>query len=110
MSSEDNIFTGLRLRLPLLTRNTTPHLLRYSSRPVEPVDFGLSHVRTHPGSACIRIQIYSGGIGSGALARATGVRFMVTGSLTGATGLFFGLSEVLLEPIFELIHRSFFSR
>jgi hypothetical protein len=35
---------------------------------------------------------------------------MVTGSLTGATGLFFGLSEVLLEPIFELIHRSFFSR
>ncbi|KAK1612955.1 hypothetical protein QYE76_036628 [Lolium multiflorum] len=33
MSGEDNVFTGLRLRLPLLARNTAPDLLRYSSGP-----------------------------------------------------------------------------
>jgi hypothetical protein len=103
------VFPGLRLRLPLLASNTTPHLLRYPPRPVEPVDFGLSHVRTHPGSACIRIQIYTGRVGSGALARAASLFFLVTGSLTRATGLFFVLGEVLLKPIFKLIHQSLFS-
>jgi hypothetical protein len=29
--------------------------------------------------------------------------------LTGTTGLFFVLGEVLLEPILKLIHRSLFS-
>jgi hypothetical protein len=34
---------------------------------------------------------------------------LVTGSLTRATGLFFNLGEVLLEPISNLIHWRFFS-
>jgi hypothetical protein len=34
---------------------------------------------------------------------------MVAGSLTGTTGLFFVLGEVLLEPIFKRVHMSLFS-
>jgi hypothetical protein len=34
---------------------------------------------------------------------------LITCSLARATGLFLGLGEVLLEPIYKLIHRRFFS-
>jgi hypothetical protein len=48
-------------------------------------------------------------VGSSALARAAGFFCWVTGSLSRATGNFFGLSEVLLEPIGNLVNRRFFS-
>jgi hypothetical protein len=36
MGGKDNVLTGLRLRLPLLTGNAAPKLFRYSPGPVEP--------------------------------------------------------------------------
>jgi hypothetical protein len=107
MGGEDNVLSGLGLRLPLLAGDPAEHLLRYPPGPVQPVNLRLGDIGTHPGSACIGVKIDTGAVGTGALARAAGVLPLGTGSLARAAGIFF---EVLLEPIVGLLYWDFFSR
>jgi hypothetical protein len=83
MGGEDHTFAWLRRRLYLLAENPEKHLLRYPSRTVQPIDFGLVYVGALPGPMGISCEVHAD-----TLARVAGFFPSPAGSFIRNTGFF----------------------
>jgi hypothetical protein len=93
MSGKDHNLTRLRFGLALLAGDLAPNLFWNPPGVVKPVNFCLGHIRAHPSSSRVGVQINSGApVGAASFP-------LVTGSRKRATGTSFALGEICREPV-----------